>query len=134
MSFDKHRIFVCTTCCHEGGSCRPGYDLIRKLQHALSLAGPVVGEEFELSGVACLAGCSRPCTVAFRASGKATYLFGDIDPETDIDDLVAFADRYRQSEDGWSHAGERPGRLRHSTLARIPAAMIVTEAGTAVLS
>ncbi|WP_422376882.1 DUF1636 family protein [Roseibium sp.] len=134
MSTEPHKIFVCTSCRHKNSNCRPGYELIKKLQDALKLAVPVVGDDFEISGVACMADCSRPCTVAYRASGKATYLFGDIDPETDIDDLVAFAEHYRALEDGWCNSGERPGKLRRTALARIPAAMIVTEADTAAVS
>ena len=134
MTTDTHKIFVCTSCRHRGETCRPGYELIRKLQHALKLALPVVGDDFEISGVACMAGCSRPCTVAFKANDKATYLFGDIDPGTDIDDLVAFAEQYRSLEDGWCQSGMRPGKLRHTALARIPAAMIMTEADRTVVS
>ncbi|MDN3719763.1 DUF1636 domain-containing protein [Roseibium salinum] len=118
----------------QGGDCRPGFELICKLQQALRRAAPVTGDDFEVSGTACMAGCSRPCTIAFKASAKATYLFGDIDPETDIDDLVAFAQLYREQEDGWCVSGQRPGKLRGSTLARIPAAMIVTGADETVLS
>jgi len=134
MSAEPHRIFVCTSCRHKGTSCRPGYELIRKLREALDLAVPVVGDDFEISGTACMAGCFRPCTVAFRASEKATYLFGDIDPDTDIDDLVTFAQQYRALEDGWCASGERPGKLRSAALARIPAAMIVTEADETAVS
>lgn len=131
---DTHKIFVCTSCRHKGATCRPGYDLIRKLQHAMAMTVPVVGDDFEISGVACMAGCTQPCTVAFRATDKATYLFGDIDPETDIDDLMAFAEQYRSLEDGWCSAGTRPGKLQQTTLARIPAAMIVSKADGSALS
>lgn len=134
MSADKHKIFVCTSCRHRGTECRPGFELIKTLQEALKAALPVSADDFEVSGIACMAGCSRPCTVAYRASEKATYLFGDIDPDTDIDDLVAFAQQYRSLEDGWCNSGDRPGKLRHTTLARIPAALIVTEAAKAAVS
>jgi len=127
MKTDKHAIFVCTSCRHKDSPCRPGLNLIRKLQDALALAVPMTGDDFEVSGVACMAGCSRPCTVAFRASEKASYLFGDIDPDTDIDDLVTFARDYRRRVDGWCSASERPGKLRRTALARIPAAMIIAE-------
>lgn len=93
-----------------------------------------MGEDFEVSGIACMAGCSRPCTVAYRASEKATYLFGDIDPETDIDDLVAFAKQYRDLTDGWCNSTQCPGKLRQSTLARIPAALIVTSSDKVLAS
>lgn len=134
MSADTHTIFVCTSCRHKGTQCQPGYELITKLKEALRLAAPLVGDDFEVSGIACMAGCSRPCTVAYRASEKAAYLFGDIDPDTDIDDLVAFAKQYRALEDGWCNSSQRPGNLRKSTLARIPAALIVTEADKAAVS
>ena len=84
-------ITVCTSCKHKGTTCKPGYDLIKKLRAAIDTAGEAIPEEVEFSGVACMAGCDRPCTVAFYGSHKATYLFGDIDPETDIQDLVDFA-------------------------------------------
>lgn len=134
MTSETHKIFVCTSCRHKGSECRPGYELIKKLQEAISIASPLTGDDFEVSGIACMAGCSRPCTVAYRANGKATYLFGDVDPKTDIDDLVAFARQYRNLEDGWCNSGDRPGKLRRTTLARIPAAMIVTEANKAAVS
>jgi len=91
------------------------------------LAGDSIPETFEISGVACMAGCDRPCTVAYHGTRKATYLFGDIDPETDIDDLISFARSYAYLQDGWCSSVDRPGKLRKTTLARVPAAMMVLE-------
>lgn len=122
-----HRITVCTSCRHKGTECRPGYELIETLRQAITWAGDAIPEAFEISGVACMAGCDHPCTVAYHGTKKATYLFGDIDPETDIDDLVAFAKQYAYLHDGWCSSVDRPGKLRKSTLARVPAAMIVVE-------
>ncbi|MEO1732792.1 MAG: DUF1636 domain-containing protein [Pseudomonadota bacterium] len=130
----EHRITVCTSCRHKGTECRPGYALIDRLRRAIAVAGDAVPDSFEISGVACMAGCDRPCTVAYHASRKATYLFGDIDPDTDIDDLVAFARQFAYLQDGWCSSVDRPGKLRTSTLARVPAALIVTEVSQAVLS
>lgn len=73
-----------------------------------------------------MAGCDRPCTVAFHGHGKASYLFGDLaqqDADQDISDLVAFARTYANLSDGWCSSLDRPGRLRKSTLARIPATL-----------
>ncbi|MEM9436763.1 MAG: DUF1636 domain-containing protein [Pseudomonadota bacterium] len=123
----SHKITVCTSCRHKGTTCRPGYELIEKLRRAIDAAGDAVLEEFEISGVACMAGCSRPCTVAYHGTRKATYLFGDIDPEADIDDLVTFAQQYAYLHDGWCSSVDRPGKLRSATLARVPAAMMVLE-------
>lgn len=126
----NHRITICTSCKHKGTTCRPGFELIEKLRAAIHAAGDAVSEDFEVSGVACMAGCDRPCAVAYHGSRKATYLFGDIDPTQDIDDLVTFAQQYADLHDGWCSSVERPGKLRKSTLARVPAAMIALEASS----
>jgi predicted metal-binding protein len=126
MDRTKHRITVCTSCRHKGTNCKPGLELITRLRAALDAAGKVFASDFEISGVACMAGCDRPCTVAYHATAKASYLFGDIEVDADIPDLVAFADQYHTLENGWCSSAIRPGKLRHSTLARIPAALIVT--------
>ncbi len=125
----EHRITICTSCRHKGTECRPGYELIEKLRRSIATAGDAIPEAFEISGVACMSGCDRPCTVAYHGTRKATYLFGDIDPEADIDDLVALARHYAQLEDGWCSSVDRPGKLRSSTLARVPAAIIATQEG-----
>ncbi|WP_299408728.1 DUF1636 domain-containing protein [uncultured Roseobacter sp.] len=130
MGQPTHRITICTSCRHEGSACRPGYELIVRLRAAIAAAGDTVTEDFEISGVACMAGCARPCTVAYHGSRKATYLFGDIEPDADIDDLVAFARQYALLEDGWCSSVDRPGKLRKTTLARVPAAIIALEDST----
>ncbi|WP_420860347.1 DUF1636 family protein [Algirhabdus cladophorae] len=127
MGHTSHKITVCTSCRHKGTDCRPGYELIAKLRAAIAAAGDSLSEEFEISGVACMAGCDRPCTMAYHGTRKATYLFGDIDAATDIDDLVAFARLYGVLGDGWCSSVDRPGTLRRSTLARVPAAIIALE-------
>ncbi|WP_299043617.1 DUF1636 domain-containing protein [uncultured Tateyamaria sp.] len=124
-----HHITICTSCRHLGTACRPGYELIARLRAAITTAGDAVTDSFEVSGVACMAGCDRPCTVAYHGTRKATYLFGDIDPDTDIEDLLAFARLYADLEDGWCSSLDRPGKLRDTTLARVPAAMLAIETG-----
>ena len=123
----SHKITVCTACRHSGSDCRPGLELIARLRDAMDKAGEATAALFEISGVACMAGCDRPCTVAYQSTNKATYLFGDIDPADDIDDLVCFARHYASIQHGWCSASQRPGKLRHATLARVPAAVLVIE-------
>ena len=122
MDRSSHRITVCTSCKHEidGKLHRPGAELIMALRAALADAGDSLAQEFDVSGVACMAGCKRPCALAYQGAGKATYLFGDIDAE-DLPDLVSFARQYALLHDGWCSSVDRPGKLRHSTLARVPA-------------
>lgn len=122
-----HSIVVCTRCRHTGSQCLPGYELITKLRFAIETAtrSGALATEFAVDGVACMAGCERPCTVAYRADGKSCYLFGDVDGDADIDALVAFAKQYAASQDGWTNSTERPLALSGKTLARIPSAIVV---------
>ena len=124
MTDRSHKIFVCTSCREVGSQERPGYEILEKLRSALAAGSEALADAFDVFPVECMAGCSRPCTVGFRADNKAAYVFGDINPETDISDLVAFAGQFHGLEDGWCSSTERPGKLRRTTLARIPAGMI----------
>ncbi len=120
----KHHIFICTSCKHKGSTHRPGYELIRKLRAAIDAAGGPLADDFSISGVACMAACDTPCTVGYQAEKKAAYLFGDIEPEQDIAELVAFARLYQSYEDGWFPGKIYPEKLRNHTLARVPAMTI----------
>ena len=115
MNRTDHHITVCTSCRDTHRETRPGYELITQLRAALKDDG------YTVAAAACMAGCDRPCTAAFHAPGKASYLFGDLDPKLDVDDLVQFARQYAFLRDGWCSSLDRPGKLRQSTLARIPA-------------
>lgn len=123
----SHRITVCTICRHTGSHCQPGAALIDKLNSAVSTAGLTGNGDFKVEGTVCMAECSRPCTIAFSATGKTTYLFGDIEGDEDVASLIAFAKLYAARSDGMSHSPERPSQLRGKTLARIPAAIIETK-------
>jgi predicted metal-binding protein len=119
-----HQIHLCTPCRHTGSFCAPGLSLLRQLRTAIAAAEP--GEAFEVSGTARLLGCAfgddSTCVVGWRATAKATWLFGDIDPAQPIDDLVALSGQLASGE------CRRSGIGGHAT-ARIPAAVIVTREG-----
>lgn len=122
-----HRITICTSC-KDGSGRRPGAELIHALRAALAESADSTGAEYAVGGAACVAGCTRPCTVAFHGTGKASYLFGDIGAEDDIADLADFARQYALLSDGWCSSVDRPGKLRRTTLARIPATLFSTPA------
>lgn len=103
------RISLCDNC----ALGREGFG--STLDAALAEAGVAA----TVSGIACMSGCARESTAAFRARGKVAYLFGDL-TEADLDDLVRFAQLYAASQDG-TFADARPlGNLRTKALARIP--------------
>ncbi|MEL6435419.1 MAG: DUF1636 domain-containing protein [Pseudomonadota bacterium] len=123
-----HRISVCVKCRQPEAyretimRSRPqpvGLEIIDGLREALS--GRSSADLFELETVECMAGCDRPCTVAYHAAGKATYLFGDIVPGDTVEALADFADQYAALDDGWCSSTERPKALAGKTLARVPA-------------
>ncbi|MFQ6552557.1 DUF1636 family protein [Aestuariibius insulae] len=132
MNVTEHhsrKITICTSCRHKVNNCRPDLELIDRLPTVLAIAGRTVLQDFEISGAVCIAGCDRPCTAVYHATAKATHLFGDIDPGVDIDDLVVVARQYRDPADGWHSSTARPGKLRRTTLVRVPAALNVSEEG-----
>lgn len=75
--------------------------------------------EVEVLEIACMSGCLRDQTVAFRATGKTAYLFGDI-TEQDVSDLQTFARLYAASPDGNFADARVLGNLRNKAIARIP--------------
>jgi predicted metal-binding protein len=77
----------------------------------------VTGYEVRLT--ACMSGCTKPSTVAFRAAGKTAYLFGEITAD-DLGDLIIFAQAYHAAPDGTFSDARLFGALRHKAIARIP--------------
>ncbi|OHV77955.1 DUF1636 family protein [Ensifer sp. LCM 4579] len=118
-----HKITLSTECHFTGGPCLPGARLLAMLNGSISALGKPLADDFAIAGTVCMAACTRPCTIAFRASGRATYLFGDVAAEENIDDLVDFAVAHA---DGGVDGGPSPAG--GGNLARVPAALIVSEA------
>jgi predicted metal-binding protein len=112
----SYAIIVCTRCRDPLSGAAAAEQLLSDLGKSGGFQG------FAVETVACLAGCDRPLAVGFRAEGKASYLFGGIRPDADIDALADFAELYRSLPDGWCSETQRPAGLRGKTLARIPVA------------
>ena len=107
------------SCISGSDSRRPGPLLLRALKAALA-ADAELADVVDLRSIDCMSGCTRPCTLAIRADGKASYLFGDIEPKRDIGDILATARAFHATADGWITDGHLCGRLRHCAIARIP--------------
>ena len=106
-----HRVIVCTTCCREGAEPL-GADLAQVLRDRL-------GAGFAVEEQACLSICAEPQAIAFRATGKAAYLFAGLDA-ADEDDIVAFAQLWADTPEGWIEDARPAGRLRFCLKGRIP--------------
>ena len=114
----RHDVFVCTACRHAGTDDLSGAALLQTLYEAFVACA--LSDTFAVSGVNCMAGCGRPCTVGFQADAMAGWLFGDL-TLADAPDIIAFAALYASLPDGWCRSTERPGKLASTALARIPA-------------
>ena len=101
------RLYVCTLC----NLGREGF------ADTLRAAMPADVDVFDIE---CMSGCTRDQTIAFRATGKTAYLFGDITAD-DLPDLQTFARLYAASPDGTFPDARALGNLRTKAIARIPA-------------
>jgi predicted metal-binding protein len=120
MSQRDLTIHVCTVCRRVREDLAEGYDQ-PGLDLAEALTGRLAGTEgISVLAAECLAVCKRPCTVAFAADGKWTYLVGDLDTQTHLDDIVGAARSYAASANGIIPWKERPQPFRKGVVARVP--------------
>lgn len=73
-----------------------------------------------MRAVHCMSQCKRPCAIALSGVGRFTYLFGDLDPQTHVPDVLAVVDAYARSADGFMARADRPTVLQAGVLGRIP--------------
>jgi predicted metal-binding protein len=106
-------LFVCVTCKTESGPLGSG--LFEALGERLASEPGIA-----LKAVECLSVCKRPCTVALAAPGKWTYVVGDLDRDSHLEDLVVGARRYAASQDGIVAWRERPLCFRRGVVSRTP--------------
>ncbi len=120
----SHTLFVCKTCASvwqdgkrigESG----GQKLLQQLQHLAQ--DWHLKDDFPIQEVECMSACNRSCVVAFAASGKLTYLFGDLPVDGSASAILECASLYYAKPDGLLPWSERPEPLKKGILARIPA-------------
>lgn len=121
MSDGDLTIHVCTACRRARADLPEGYDqpglaLAERLAAQLKAKGSMI----PVLPVECLAVCKRPCTIALSADGKWTYLIGDLDTDTHLDEIVGAAEAYAASANGIVPWKERPQSFRKGVVARVP--------------
>ena len=119
-------VFVCTSCRRQTAAGdafeTPGPALAEALRREVEARG-LAGIKVE--PVECLAVCKRPCTVALTATGKWTYVVGDLEsPAADlpghVDEILAAATAYAATDNGIVPWKERPQTFRKGVISRIP--------------
>ncbi|MBI1385129.1 MAG: DUF1636 domain-containing protein [Rhizobiales bacterium] len=96
------------------GEPRPG----ARLHAAIAEAG--LPEGVELVPVECLSACVNGCSIAISGPGRWGYVYGRLDPENHVADIVAGVTAYAASTDGLVPWRERPTIFRKQSIARIP--------------
>lgn len=123
MMNTQHILFVCTTCASiwqdgkrigESG----GQQLLKQLQHLAQDWD--LQNEFQIQAVECMSACNRSCVIAFVASEKSTYLFGDLPVDGSASAILNCASQYYAKPDGLLPWSERPELLKKGILAKIP--------------
>lgn len=122
-----HQITVYTACSSKVKNCRPDKNLIERLRTAVA-ANDTINTKITVAEVICITACYNPCAVAFQTEQKASYVFGDMLPEEDVGDILAFVHQYAQLQDGWCSSVDCPGKLLTNAIARIPAMLFSTQA------
>ena len=111
-------LHVCTTCRRglpeTGDGLRPGAELFAALTAASAPEG------VRIVPVECLSACDNGCSVALSAPGRWSYVYGHMDPETDVADILSGAAAYAKAQDGLVPWRERPQIFRKQSLARVP--------------
>ena len=111
-------LYVCTTCRRasepDSVGIRPGF-----LLHQ-AIAAEAAPEGVTVVATECLSACKTGCAVALTSSGKYSYVYGYLDPELHVTDILDGAARYAASVDGIVPWRERPTIFRKQSIARIP--------------
>ncbi len=113
-------LLICTTCKSSDplaavdDTTRAGAQLYDALMAGEIPAGVTV------HAVECLSNCTRGCTVALRGADRWTYVYGNLNPETDVETLRDGAARYLSAADGLVPWRERSQHFRKNCIARIP--------------
>lgn len=111
-------LLVCSTC-RKGEIADPDVPRPGAVLHA-GLANVELPEGIQVRAVECLSNCSQGCTIAVRSEGRWTYIYGNIDPATQLETVVDGVTRYASTKDGLVPWRERPEHFRKNCIARIP--------------
>ena len=110
-------LLVCQTCRHTDkteGTVPAGAWLLEKLQNTRLPDGVTV------KGVSCLSNCKKGCTIVLQAPARWTYIYGNINPVSDLEQLCIGIVAYIESNDGVVPWKERVALFRKNSIARIP--------------
>ena len=125
---NQHTILVCSSCAStwqdgKRTGISGGEKLLKELEEKHQ--DWALSEEFTVKSVECMSACSHSCAVAFATSGKMTYLFGNLNHDSEAlpeisSAVLECASLYYEKSDGQMAWSERPKAMKKGVLARIP--------------
>ncbi|QYO67462.1 DUF1636 family protein [Leptolyngbya sp. 7M] len=118
----RHILFVCKSCnsVHSDDIDYEKADGANLLNQLLNLHQDWMHRDaLEIREVGCFWTCSRPCSIAFSAPDKATYLFTKV-PATEAEALLQFGQLYLASKDGNIPWKQFPESLQSMEVAKVP--------------
>lgn len=111
-------LLICTTCKMgrpvEDDSQRPGV-----LLHA-ALLKENLPDGIQVRAVECFTNCQGGCNIMMRGGNRYAYVYGNLDPDSQIDTITDGVTRYYNTTDGLVPWRERPEHFRKNCVARIP--------------
>ena len=111
-------VLVCITCLattDPADAPRKGLTLARATTEALGSCADV-----DVVRVRCLGNCSRGLSAAIRRKDAWTYIFGNLNADSDGPALIAGARLLAKSADGLMPWRNRPEPLKRGLIARVP--------------
>ena len=119
----EHVVHVCTSCRPPGSPREPfyqrtGYKLFQALKTAMVKSD--LANVVEIQSTECLSICPRPCGIAISSPGSWSYLFGDQEPSTSVEEIMECLALYVASDKGVMPRNQRPKGMRRSILGRVP--------------
>lgn len=110
-------LLICQTCRRVESplqTIRPGAKLLQKCKNAN------LPEQLGVIGVDCLSNCRNGCTIVLQGLSKWTYVYGNIDPDSDFEQLRKGVADYFDSEEGIVPWRKRVPLFKKNCIARIP--------------
>ena len=116
-------VHVCVNCTHPNSAKRRsgvagGEAVFERLSELLE--GEGLSDVFTIERVVCLGNCKKRCRVSVAAPGRWSWLVGEIAPETDLDEFVAFLRAWAGADAGLIPKDERSKWLQRKALGRVP--------------
>lgn len=132
LTHDRHILFVCTSCASahrmKQAIRRSGGERLLEQLQTLHQVSP--STELVIQPIECLSACKQDCAIALIASGKPTYLFGNLPVaeeqlESTATSVLAFAHQYQANSDGNISYLKCPELLKKRVLAKVPSLPLV---------